>query len=407
MTDFNDLHKQHGKELVKKSVENSFLPATTPLYPNQNYKFIPVSEVIKNLQPVSWLIEGYIEQHTMALIFGDPASGKTFFAIDMACCVATGTDWQGNKVNKGAVFYIAGEGHNGLARRFMAWEQFNGVSLKGAPLFIAERSAQLFDAGHAKIITEAVQDLTDANGEKPCLIVIDTLARNFGGGDENSTKDMNLFIQHVDALKDRWKATALIIHHTGHADKNRARGAMALKGALDHEYHVQKRDKNLISIQSTKTKEGLEPAPLSFEISAVTLQHNDSADSIQGATLVKTGGQMQNFGKKLSPQKQRAIDILQNCLIEKGEKRSARKGMAHVNCVTIGEYHEALKAGNLTSSDKPDSLSKAINRAINSLCDEGITASYGGLIWIPDKSDTSGRTRLSSLPLPDGQDKSL
>lgn len=407
MTDFNDLHKQHGKELVRQSVENSFLPAKAPLYPNQNYKFIPVSEVIRNLQPISWLVEGYIEQHTMALIFGDPASGKTFVAIDVACCVATGKDWQGNKVNKGAVFYIAGEGHNGLARRFMAWEKFNGISLKDAPLFIAERSAQFFDAGHAKAITEAVQDLADANGGKPRLIVIDTLARNFGGGDENSTKDMNLFIQHVDALKDRWKATALIIHHTGHADKNRARGAMALKGALDHEYHVQKRDKNLISIQSTKTKEGLEPASLSFEITAVTLQHSDSANSIQGATLVKAGGQTRKFGKKLSPQKQRAIDILQNCLIEKGEKRSVRNVTPQVNCVMLDEYREALKTGNLTISDKPDSLTKAINRAINSLCDEGITASYDGFIWIPDKSDISGRTRLGSLSVSDGQDKSL
>lgn len=380
----------------------------------RKFKFIPVSDLINNLQPPRWLIDGYLEQHTMALIFGDPASGKSFAAIDMACCIATGTAYHGHDVSQGAVFYIAGEGHNGLARRFKAWEQHNGVSLEKAPLYVAERPAQLYDEKHAKAVAEAVQELADAHNVKPVLIVIDTLARNFGGGDENSTKDMNLFVQHVDELKDRWESTALTVHHTGHGDKSRARGAMALKGALDHEYRVQKDDAGIINFECTKTKDGPDPAPLHFEIVSVSIALNGYSLPIEGAALAETDGpttpegkQGKAAGKKLSPQKKRAVSILQNCLIGKGEKRHVRQGMAQVDCVTLDEYREALRLENIVDSDDPDNIRRSISRIITQLNNEGITVSYSDYIWLPDKPDKTGRTKSENSPKPDGQDQTL
>ena len=34
--------------------------------------------------------------------------------------------------------------------------------------------------------------------ENPCLFVVDTLARSFGGGDENSATDMGVFVRNCD-----------------------------------------------------------------------------------------------------------------------------------------------------------------------------------------------------------------
>lgn len=68
---------------------------------------------------------------------------------------------------------------------------------------------------------------------KPQLIVVDTLARNFGEGDENNTADMNAFVAAMDDLRSRYPgSTVLVVHHTGHAEKGRSRGSMAFKGAL-------------------------------------------------------------------------------------------------------------------------------------------------------------------------------
>src|SRR5690625_1661515 len=64
-----------------------------------------------------WIIRGRVEANSLAMIFGDPACGKSFLAVDWACSVATGKDYHGHTVQQAPVIFIAGEGLNGIARR--------------------------------------------------------------------------------------------------------------------------------------------------------------------------------------------------------------------------------------------------------------------------------------------------
>ena len=173
------------------------------------FQFRRIGDIIGDgIKPITWLVRNYLEADSLALLFGDPGCGKSFAAIDLACCIATGTPWHGNRTTPGAVFYIAGEGQNGLARRFAAWEQHNLVTLAGAPLFISLRPAQLCNALAAAEVSSAVDELAQETGLQPALIVIDTLARNFGGADENSAQDMGAFISNLDGfLRAKWRAT--------------------------------------------------------------------------------------------------------------------------------------------------------------------------------------------------------
>jgi hypothetical protein len=66
-----------------------------------------------------FLVEAMIEERSLALVFGRPASGKSFFAVDVAASISTGEPFQGLKVQKGDVVYIAGEGHRGLGAGLM------------------------------------------------------------------------------------------------------------------------------------------------------------------------------------------------------------------------------------------------------------------------------------------------
>jgi hypothetical protein len=140
-------------------------------------------------RPPEFLVEGLIETETLSLMFGDPGCGKSFVGADLGLSVATGTPFHGRKVKQGPVFLIAGEGHNGLTRRFAAWSKHKGVSIAGAPLFMSNRPAQFLDANSAREVAEAVHALAAQHGN-PVLIEIDTLARNYGPGDENSTRDI-------------------------------------------------------------------------------------------------------------------------------------------------------------------------------------------------------------------------
>lgn len=277
--DINDIQQADGPEAVAAVLAGERL-TSAPKAANDNnpqaFGFTRVADMLHHLKPIDWLVRGYLEGDSLALLFGDPGCGKSFVAIDLACAVATGLQWHGKATKSGAVFYIAGEGHNGLTRRFKAWEILNGCDLADAPLYVSHRSASLYDAVSAASVSEAVQALAAASGQHPRLIVVDTLARNFGGADENSTSDMNAFVTNLDAhLKERFGACVLIVHHTGHADKTRARGAMALKGALDAEYQLDRGEDGLIRWNTTKMKDAEHPEPLSFRLERVALPFLD------------------------------------------------------------------------------------------------------------------------------------
>ncbi|MGJ8588803.1 MAG: AAA family ATPase [Yoonia sp.] len=251
-----------------------------PSQPAAKFEFVAVAD-LKYRNP-DYIIDELIETETLGLMFGDPGCGKSFLAVDIALSVASGNPFHGRSVKQGSVFFIAGEGHNGLARRFAAWSKARGVSLAGVPLFKSERAAQFLDGSSAKAVADAVASLAESHGV-PTLIIIDTLARNFGAGDENNTRDMSEFVVAVDDLKARFPGCAvLIVHHSGHAEKQRARGAMALKGALDLEYRVEK-DGGSMKLVNTKMKDAEPPHDMFFDFRQVEL------DGIAKSAVLEAG----------------------------------------------------------------------------------------------------------------------
>jgi len=186
---------------------------------------------VKDLPPPSWLIATILLAGGLAVLFGESSVGKTFLALDMALCVATGTDWLGQyPVKKGLVVYVMAEGTGGLARRIHAWEIKHQLKVSADAFFVPE-PVQLKDPQEVKkFIALLQQNLPD--DALPVLVVIDTLARCFLGGEENSAKDMGLFIAGADAIRTATGATVLIIHHPG-LKKDHERGSTALRGAAD------------------------------------------------------------------------------------------------------------------------------------------------------------------------------
>ena len=302
------------------------------------------------LTEIQWLVDDYIEGDSLAQIFGDPGGGKSFVSIDLACCIATGTPWHGHAVKQGAVFYIAGEGHNGLARRFKAWELATGVSLKGAPLYKSHRAAQLYDATEAAIVADSIKQLSEQHGCNPAAVFIDTLARNMGG-DENSTEDMNGFIQHLDVyLRQPYKACVIVVHHSGAADKGRSRGSTALRGALDAEYKCQvDAGSKTITFEAMKMKDAEMPASKAFAITQIPLPLMDKNGApVMGAFLqcVDISGLMEKIqSKKPLTTSQRlcleSLALLQKSMEEDGD----------LSMVTDDEWRKSARGHGCTDAN--------------------------------------------------------
>jgi hypothetical protein len=234
--------------------------ALFPLHMPNGKLFTSFNDLCANLKPPRYIVKKYIEEETTALWFGDPGNLKSFMAVDMGVAIATGQEWAGRGTTQGTVFYICGEGHGGVARRLTACKQQRGISNDmQVPFYVSNASIAMTNDAHVVAVRDDILSLSQEFG-KPKLVIVDTLAANFGAGDENSTKDMGLFINLLTRLRKDLSCSVLVVHHSGHGDKNRGRGASALDAGIDAVYKVH-RDGMMVCLRMpTKMKDG-EPQP--------------------------------------------------------------------------------------------------------------------------------------------------
>lgn len=306
------------------------------------FKLIRAGDI--EAKPPRWIVRDILEEHALALIFGDPGCGKSFWALDLALSIATGTSFHGHAVEQGAVIYIAGEGQNGIKRRLIAWSMARGVSHDTAPLYISLTPTALTDKEGLAMVTEAIDVVADEAG-MPVLIVIDTLARNYGPADENSTADMSRAIGAMDSIRVKYRTTILLVHHSGHGDKTRARGAMALKGALDAEYRMGKDDTGTIRLETVKMKESDLPEPMAYRLRPVDL--DNLTDPATGEIVTSAVLEPTSYEPRAAKGKQgrgkwqtRALEIL----IDLWSARQGTEGEAAR--ITVDAWRFALKNEN-------------------------------------------------------------
>jgi hypothetical protein len=223
---------------------------------------------------VDWFVDKYIPGASVALLMADSNTGKTFVGVDIMMSAASGIPWHGHKVNQGSVLFVAAEGMNGLNRRIAAWRKAHGI-YGDLPIYGATTPLALTDPRTASAVIDTINETMP--NTPPVAIFIDTLARCFGEGDENSNADASSVIRTIDAIKDAFpQVTVFIIHHVGHSEQKRARGASAFRGAMDSEYLLElKGGKTLLDstlvMSCTKMKDAEYPPDIAFKAERVDL----------------------------------------------------------------------------------------------------------------------------------------
>lgn len=262
------------------------------------------ADQLKN-EPQEWLIDKIIPKHSLCLLFGASGSGKTFAALSIGTSLASGFSWYGHQVQTGAVLYICGEGNAGINNRLRAYASHFGQTLSEAPFYVSSGAADFSDSNSLLQVRDAIEKI----GIKPILIIIDTLSRNTSG-DENDSKEMALFIKALDSLKNEYGSSILLVHHTGHAEKSRARGSSVLKAAMDAEFKFEKSG-NFITFECTKMKDAEESAPKQFKMKSVPIFSDNVFE--MGAVLIESEATTARNQKitSLSPQNQKALGVLE------------------------------------------------------------------------------------------------
>lgn len=232
--------------------------------------------------PPRALVKGLLNLDSESWIIGEPGSKKSFVATDIAAHVAAGRSWQGLAVHAGPVVMIVAEGGGGLGPRLKAWEMQNDTPMAG-PIHILTRPVQAANLEAWAVLREACRRLA------PVLVVIDTQARVTVGLEENSAKEMGVYIEAVRSIREATGACVLTVHHTGRRGGD-ARGSSAIDGAQHTELKVEVDAKSSLrgKLSSEKQKDmALGPdVDLVFKIHTVGV--SEDGDEITSLALVSS-----------------------------------------------------------------------------------------------------------------------
>ena len=282
--------------------------------------FILLREFLADVQPPSYLVQGFLEANSFMTLIGEPSSGKSFLAIDWACCIASGHDWHGRTVKQGAVIYFAGEGQDNMKQRFLTWRERFGKNPLDHTLLRLDCPA----LNNQEIVQQTYEDLEEAiqvTGP-PKLIVIDTLARHYGGDNENDTQQMNRFVNCLQVLRQEYECSVLIVHHVGKDKTKGGRGSSALHGAVDCAYLTERTndlsDLNAPTTQfrlkNIKMKDGVSPKDQFMDL------HGAKVHLLDGHPLYFDDGVTPVTSCYLSPNEEAAEDFVDENMMGKKPK---------------------------------------------------------------------------------------
>lgn len=239
---------------------------------------------LESIPRPEYLIDGVLPANSINLWFGPSGSGKTFVAIGAAMHVAAGVEWCGHQVKQGSVLYIAAEGASGLHARASSWMGYHSAEHMPHIWFISEPVQLLHDLELDRLL-DAVEKT------QPVLIVVDTFARCFVDGDENSARDAGRAINNLRKLQRVCGSCVLVIHHTGHENR-RERGSSALRGAMDSMALITSVNRGL-ELRCEKMKEGPKYPTKGFKLhpfqsSCVAIAAAISSEAIGADSRIET-----------------------------------------------------------------------------------------------------------------------
>jgi len=268
--------------------------------------------------PPSFMVADYLIENSFAVLYGAPASFKSFLAIDWALSVAHGVDWNGRPTAQGAVVYLAMEGQSGIAVRAEAWHRDRQLGDDGVPFYAVTTpiGMAMEDAPDVLQLRQAVEDTL--GGVMPSLIVVDTLARSFAGSgaDENSATDMGMFIRSCDLLKEWFDCTVLAVHHSGKDSDKGLRGSSSLLGAVDTSIAIKRTTgTEYIEVIVQKQKDVSEAEPVAMAAREVRFVQDAFAQEQSSLVLDIADGVPKS--NKLSADQELAIRVLKE-LIDAG-----------------------------------------------------------------------------------------
>jgi hypothetical protein len=268
-------------------------------------------EPFGNIRPsrdITYTVKGFLPRAGLAVVWGPPKQGKTFWVLDIAMHVCLGWEYYGGrKVLGGPVAYCLFEGIEGFRARVEAFRQEKLPAGAEPPFYLMAERVDLI-ADHQELVRRFGEQLGDTH---PRMVVLDTLNRSLNGS-ESSDEDMSAYVRAADAIRDAFNCLVCIIHHGPH-DAQRPRGHGSLMGALDAQIQVSKTG-DRCTAKVELAKDFADGAQQAFELRPVHVGYDVEGGDIESCVVEPTeapGAGVADARTGLTPNQAALLTILE------------------------------------------------------------------------------------------------
>ncbi|HVB15688.1 MAG TPA: AAA family ATPase [Stellaceae bacterium] len=324
-----------------------------------------------------YFIKGILPREGLAVVWGPPKCGKSFWVYDLVMHAALDWEYRGRRTQHGTVVYIACEGERGLGARTEAFRQARLTDGADPPFWLLTTRLDL-----VADVDELTADVTAAIGTNTCAaIVIDTLNRSIAGS-ESRDDDMSAYVKAADKLREAFRAAVVIIHHCG-INGERPRGHTSLTGAADAQIAVKRDAAGQVIATVEFMKDGAEGDVIASRLAVVDVGVDEDGEAISSCVVEPAEAPSANAkAARLSPAQGRALQLLADAIDTAGETPPASNHIPpSTRCVSEDLWREYCYRGAISSGDQ-HAKRMAFKRAAEALVAAGRVGKWEPVVWL-------------------------
>lgn len=350
------------------------------------FEIINLDDIVAAVEP-PWLIDRLLPARGLGVAYGLPKTGKSFLFADAMFHVAWGRAWAGREVLSGSVVYFCGEGLSGFKRRLVAFREHYGVTGQGLPFGLIPAAPNLGrEHGDDLKVIDTLRAWLKTGRPPLRAIVIDTMARAMPGLDDNLARDMGVLIDNCERIATAFGCIVILIHHAGKDADKGPRGSIALPGALDVLWKVEKTETgNLATIVAMR--DGEEGLSWRFRIVPFEGAQQGAANSCVVEILTEPCSTQQSAAprsKKLKDSETLLLEIVQQAIGELGTVIKGDLAVPHnVQAIERDTLKKYLKPRGYWDDDRTDAHNRAeLSRDLKALKARNIVGLTAAFVWL-------------------------
>lgn len=196
----------------------------------RRFQLVSAIDGVDDTAEERWLVDRVLPYDSFLLVVGKSKIGKTTAGLALARALLKGEPFLGFACEPypRRIVYVNADMP---ARRFQRWaRQVDCTDAQGEPMLVLHAPGRTFDATRFADIEEIVYECQAVDGG---AVIFDVWGGIFSG-DEDNNSAVRAATDNLKALEAMAALDALaVIHHAGHSESGRARGASAMEGAVD------------------------------------------------------------------------------------------------------------------------------------------------------------------------------